>query len=178
MKGNLEGRSFRPLISKDMIEERIQALAKKISEDYEGKELVCVGILTGAYMFFADLTRKIDIDIYIDFIRISSYSNNKSSGNVKIQFDLKNDIKGKHVLLVEDIIDTGFSFYKSDIVAKMLKKGALSCKIAALASKPTKMIYPIKIDYLGFELPDKYVVGYGFDTNELGRNLEEIVYID
>ncbi len=178
MKGNLEGRSFRPLLSKEKIEERISDLAKQISKDYEGKELVCVGVLNGAYMFFADLTRKLDIDIYIDFIRISSYSNNKSSGTVNIQIDLKNDIKGKHVLLIEDIIDTGFSFYKSDIVNKILDKGALSCKIAAFASKPSKMIYPIKIDYLGFEFPDKYVVGYGFDSNEIGRNLEEIVYLD
>ena len=153
-------------------------MAKQISQDYEGKELVCVGVLNGAYMFFADLTRKLDIDIYIDFIRISSYSNNESSGKVNIQIDLKNQIKDKHVLLIEDIIDTGFSFYKSDIVNKMLERGALSCKIASFASKPSKLKYPVKIDYLGFELPDKYVVGYGFDSNDIGRNLEEVVYLE
>lgn len=178
MKINIEGRKLRPAFSKEQIKDRIKEMGKEITKDYQGKELVCVGILNGAYVFLADLIRNIDLPLTIDFIRLSSYKGEETTGHVSFSCNLKNPIKNKHVLIVEDIIDTGTTFYKSKIVEKFLEEGALSCKIASFAQKTKSLKYPIKIDYLGFEVDNKYIVGYGFDFNEYFRNTEDIFYLD
>ena len=178
MKGKFKGSSTKPLITKDEIQKRVKEIAQDITRDYEGKDLVCIGILNGSYMFFTDLTRNIDLDLETEFVRFSSYDNNIQSKEIKTMVNLKTSLSGKHVILIEDIIDTGNTFYKTDIVQKVLRDGAISCKVAALISKPSRRVHDINIDYLGFEIEDLYIYGYGLDTEELGRNLEDIWYIE
>lgn len=172
------GREHRPLLSSKEIQDKVNELAEKISKDYNGKELICIGILNGAYMFFTDLTRKITIPIECAFIGISSYNGYNTTGNTTITHKLTNSIKNKHVLIVEDIIDTGTTLYKSDIIKKFKNSGALSVKICSLLSKPSRKIYNIDIDYTGFVIDDHYVYGYGLDLDQLHRNLDYIMYID
>lgn len=156
-------------------EEDLKAICKRlgeqISRDYEGKELVLIGMLKGAVLFMADLVREIKIPCNIDFMEASSYVGTKTSGEVKINKDLRNDITGKEVLIVEDILESGFTL---DYVVKVLKaRNPKSLKICTLLDKPeSRKIESIKADYIGAKIPkDKFVIGYGFDYNERYRNL-------
>lgn len=178
MEIKLEGRTIRPAFTKSQIQKRIKELGAQITKDYEGKDLVCIGILNGVIFFFTDLVRNIDLPLSIDFLRLSSYEGEETTGIVTNTCTLKNSVAGKHVLLIEDIIDTGTTIFKSNIIGKFIEQGALSCKIAALATKPVRLKYPINVDYLGFEFENNYVVGYGFDLDEEYRNVEDIFYID
>ncbi len=146
-------------------------LGEQISRDYEGKELVLIGMLKGAVLFMADLVREIKIPCNIDFMEASSYVGTKTSGEVKINKDLRNDITGKEVLIVEDILESGFTL---DYVIKVLRdRNPKSLKICTLLDKPeSRKIESIKADYIGAKIPkDKFVIGYGFDYNERYRNL-------
>ncbi len=167
---NLEGEV---LLTREAIAKRVVELGAQITSDYEGKDLVVIGILKGAVVFFADLIREIDLPLTIDFMAISSYgSATKSSGVVRILKDLDNDIVGKHVLVVEDIVDTGLtlSFLKSNL----LSRGAESIRIAALLDKPERRKVNLSSDYTGFTIPDAFVVGYGLDYDQVYRNIPEI----
>ena len=167
------------LISREEIDVKVRELATCISADYADNELVCLGILNGAVVFFSDLIRQISIDIYCGFVGFSSYENNINTHNLKYTLPLTVDVKDKHVLVVEDIIDTGVSISRSQIYTKLFELGALSVKLCALLSKPSKRIdYSAKIDYLGFEIPDIYVYGYGMDNNGLYRNLDCIKFLE
>ena len=161
------------LISEEKLDNRITELANKIELDYEGKDLVVVCILNGAFVFCADLVRKVNNSIYVDFMKASSYGDSTvSSGNLKIDLDLKEDIEGKHVLLVEDIVDTGLTL--TNILNRLGKRKPASIKLASLLYKPARNEFPLDIDYLGFSIDDLFVIGYGLDYAGKFRELPYI----
>lgn len=167
------------VFSEKEIAERVSQLAYKISSDYVNSKLLVIGILNGSFIFLADLTRCISIPIEIDFISVASYgSSTISSENVEFKLGLKTDVLEKHILIVEDIIDTGYSLHKSDVINHFIKSGAKSVKICALLNKESRRKVPIAIDYLGFDIPDIFVVGYGMDYAGLYRNLPYIGIIN
>ena len=158
------------LITEEEIRNKITELGKKISKDYKGKNLILVGILRGAVIFMADLARKISIPMVFDFIAISSYgAETKSSGVVRILKDLDVNIKGKDVLIVEDIVDTGLTL---DYLLRMLKsRKPSSIKVCTFLTKTARRKVNIKVDYSGFDIPNKFVVGYGLDYAGKFRNV-------
>ncbi len=152
------------------LKDKCQEMGQQLAKDYAGKDLLVVGILKGSVMFFADLTRNINIPLNIDFMVASSYGNGtETSGKVNIKKDLSVDIKGRHVLLVEDIIDSGVTM--SQLMELLRQREPASLKLCALLSKPSRRQVDVKIDYCGFEIPDEFVVGYGLDYAEKYRNL-------
>ncbi|RJQ16671.1 MAG: hypoxanthine phosphoribosyltransferase [Nitrospiraceae bacterium] len=162
----------KPFLNVEQIQNRVKELAFNISADYQGKDILAVGILKGAFMFLPDLTRHIQVTMNIDFLIASSYVKTQTSGEVKIHADLREDVKGRHVLLVEDIVDTGLTLkYIRDM---LLARNPASLKICAFLDKISRRKVDIKIDYAGFQIPDKYVVGYGLDYDNKFRNLPYI----
>lgn len=158
------------LISEEQIMEKVVEIAGQISEKYKGKPLMVIGVLKGANVFVADLIRKITIPMELDFMAISSYgASTESSGAVKILKDLDKDIKGMHVVVVEDIVDTGLTL--SYLSKNLRSRGALSIELCTLLDKPERRTAPIEVHYKGFDIPDKFVVGYGIDFAEMYRNL-------
>ncbi len=165
------------LIDRKTVENRIKELAKQIEKDYIGEELYCVGLLKGSVVFLSDLVKEINIPVIIDFMSVSSYgSETVSSGDVKILKDTDLDLRGKHVLIVEDIIDTGLTL---EHVIKYFKdsKGVKTLKTCTLLSKPERRKVNIDIDYIGFDVPDKFVIGYGLDYDQKYRNLPYIAVV-
>jgi hypoxanthine phosphoribosyltransferase len=161
------------LISEEMLEQRISELGQEVSCEYRGKELLLLCILKGGVAFLVDLMRAITIPHEIDFMAISSYgSNTKSSGVVRILKDLETTIAGKHVLIVEDIIDTGRTL--AYIIANLGTRGPASVRICALLNKPSRREIDAVVDFVGFEVPNEFVVGYGLDYAERYRNLSFI----
>lgn len=159
------------LITAEQIDERLAALAKEISADYEGKEPLLVGVLRGAAMVMSNLALKMDVHLNMDWMAVSSYgSGTKSSGVVRILKDLDTDIAGRDVLIVEDIIDSGLTL--SWLKQNLLSRGAASVKIATLLRKPDALKVKISVDYVGFDLPNEFLVGYGLDYAEKYRNLD------
>ena len=158
------------LFSAEEIKTRVAELGKILTEDYKNKNPLLICPLKGSIMFFSDIVREIKIPCEIDFMTVSSYnSNTVSSGEIKILKDLTENINGRHVLIIEDIIDTGLTLYN---LKKMLSsRNPESLKICTLLDKPSRRIDDIKGDYCGFVIPDKFVVGYGMDLNEKYRNL-------
>lgn len=165
------------LYSEDQIQARISELGQKITGDYAGKELVLVGVLKGSCVFLADLMRVIDLNLSIDFMSVSSYKDGqKSTGDVEILKDLSNSIRGKDVLVVEDIVDTGLTL--SRLLEILGTRGANSIKLASFLDKPEPRIKKeLKIDYTGFVVPNKFVVGYGLDAAGRYRNLPFIAVV-
>ena len=161
------------LITKDEIENRIAEIAKQINDDYKDSDsLVMVCILRGSCYFFTDLTRLIDKPCYLEFMSVSSYKGTVSSGEVSITRDISMPVAGKDLIVVEDIIDTGTTLsYLKKILAQRNPK---SLKICSLLDKPSRRKVEIEGDYIGFEIPDKFVVGFGLDYNQLYRNLPDI----
>ena len=167
---------IKELISKEKIEKRIEELAEEISRDYEGKNIEFIVVLKGAAIFAVELAMKLKPNVRFDFIEISSYSGTESTGILKVNKDLKEDIEGKDVLIVEDIIDTGRTL--SYLKEYLLSKNPNSLKICTLISKPSRRIVDVPIDYNGFEIEDKFIVGHGFDIDEDYRNMPYIGYIE
>jgi len=165
------------LVTKEELAAKTRELAKQISKDYEGKDLLLVGVLKGGFIFLADLVRELTIDAQIDFISCSSYGNSTvSSGIVRILKDIDYDITGKHVLLVEDLIDTGLTLtYLKDLFRA---KHCASVKICTILDKPSRRKVDLKVDYQGIIIPDKFVVGYGLDYAEKYRNLPEVYVLE
>ncbi len=160
------------LIPPDLLHARVTQLGKEISEDYEGKPLLLVGILKGAAVFLADLIRAIDLPIEYDFVAISSYGGGaQSSGVVRMVKDLDSAVEGRHILIVEDIVDTGWTLRLSYLTENLLARKAASVKICALLDKPSRRQVKVGVDYAGFVIEDRFVVGYGLDLNGLYRNL-------
>jgi hypoxanthine phosphoribosyltransferase len=157
------------LVDEEQIQAKVAELGRSISEDYRGKTLVLVGLLRGAIVFLSDLMRVIDIPVQLDFIGISSYGATTESGAVRLVMDLETDISGRDVLIVEDIVDTGKTL--SYLVQNLRARQPASLRICALLDKPERRQVPIVVDYVGFEIPDKFVVGYGLDFAEGYRNL-------
>jgi hypoxanthine phosphoribosyltransferase len=158
------------LISHQQIRERTEELGRQVTEDYRGKNPLLICILKGGLMFLADLMREIDLPLEIDFIAVSSYGDStESSGVVRILMDLERNIQGRHVLIVEDIIDTGRTL--SYIIGNLRTRGPASIKVCTLLDKPARRELEIPIDYVGFTIPDRFVIGYGLDYGEIYRNL-------
>ena len=161
------------LITRDQIAVRVKEMGAEITRDFEGKDLTVICILKGAVVFFVDLIREIDLPMTMDFMAISSYgSATKSSGVVQITRDLQRDISGRNIIIVEDILDSGntLAFLKN----YLMTKGAASITIATLLDKPARREKPIKADYVGFVVPDEFVVGYGLDYAQQYRNMPYI----
>jgi hypoxanthine phosphoribosyltransferase len=161
------------LISRNRIMKRVAELARKISGDYKGKKLVLIGVLKGSFIFLSDLIRNINIPVEVDFIQVSSYGASRvSSGVIKIKKDIDIPVVNKHLLIVEDIVDFG---YTMDYLLKFLSaKKPKSVKVCALLDKPSRRRVKVPIKYKGFEVPDEFIVGYGLDFNEECRNLPDI----
>jgi len=158
------------LISEEEIAKRVKELGKQLAEDYKGKELLVVGILKGCMLFLSDLVRTIDLPLTLDFMVVSSYgATTKSSGVVRIVKDLEREIEGKDVLIVEDIVDTGLTL--SYLVENFKARNPKSVKVCSLLDKPDRRKAQVDIQYIGFKIPDEFVVGYGLDYGENYRNL-------
>ncbi|MCS7185411.1 MAG: hypoxanthine phosphoribosyltransferase [Armatimonadetes bacterium] len=161
------------LLTEEQIQRRIAELGAQISADYAGKELHLIGVLRGALMFMADLMRHLTVPCSCDFIAIASYGmDTKSSGVVRILKDLDDSIQGKHVLIVEDIVDTGLTL--NYILNLIRSRNPASVRVCALLDKPERRIVPVEIHYLGFTIPNRFVVGYGLDYAQKYRNLPYI----
>ena len=164
-------------ISEDQIKNKITELAYKVNEDFAGQEVVAICVLNGAFMFCADLVREITLPVTMEFIKVSSYgAGTNSSGEIKFEVDLKKSLAGKNVLIVEDIVDTGLTITK--IMEKLKTHSPLTIQLASLLFKPSRNIHPVKIDYLGFEIQDKFVIGYGLDYDGKFRELPYIGIFD
>ena len=165
--------NLKVLIPEAKIKKRIAALARKISKYYQGKDLVLIGVLKGSFVFLSDLMRGLSIPVALDFIQVSSYgASTASSGVIKIRKDIDLPIVDKEVLIVEDIIDYGYTL---DYLLRFIThKKPSSVRICALMDKPSRRKVKVPVDYLGFKIPDKFIVGYGLDFNEKYRNLPYI----
>ena len=165
------------LITKDEIRQAVAKLAADIRRDYQGKELLLIGILKGSFVFMADLARELGLPVEVDFVKLSSYgTGTETSGKVKMVQGLKTPIKSRDVIVVEDIVDTGLTV--SFLMDYLRKKKPASLKLCALADKPSRHKVPVTINYLGFTVPNKFIVGYGIDWNEKFRYLRDICFID
>ncbi|AIQ70677.1 hypoxanthine phosphoribosyltransferase [Paenibacillus graminis] len=161
------------LVHKEALQQRVRELGTDISRDYAGKDLVLIGILKGAAVFMADLMREISFPVGIDFMAVSSYGTAATtSGAVIIKKDIDTDIRGRHVLLVEDLIDTGLTL--KHLKEHFLNSGALSVRICTILNKPSRRLADVEVEYSGIEIPDEFVVGYGLDYAEQYRNLPEV----
>src|SRR5215218_3001824 len=168
----LHDKTFDTYLSEAVIQEKIKELAAQINADYKDKKPLFIAILNGSFMFAADLFKHLTIDAEICFIKLASYKGMKSSGNVVTAIGLDQDLFGRDVVIVEDIVDTGKTLY--EFLPKLQHQQPRSLKIAALLHKPDATQFRLTIDYLGFSIPNKFVVGYGLDYDGLGRNLKEI----
>lgn len=168
---------IKTLISKEELEQRISEIAKQIEGEYKDKEITLICILKGSAFFTVDLAKRINGNVKLEFIRVSSYiDGTESSGTVEMKLDLQDSIEGKDVIIVEDIIDTGRTL--SYLIDYMKTKNPKSMKLCTLLDKPERRIYNVKVDYTGFQIPDKFVVGYGLDVDEKYRNFPYIAYIE
>ena len=164
------------LIAKTDIEKRVRELADTISRDYEGRELLLIGILKGAFVFMADLVRQLRIPCQVDFVRLASYGTGTvSTGNIAISKDIETSIEGRDVLVVEDIVDTGLTL--SALVERLKKRDPRSLKVCVFLDKKDRRKVPFEAEYVGFNIPDRFVVGYGLDFNEMYRFLPDICVI-
>lgn len=172
-----KGGPIRVLIPEQAIRRRIRELGRQISRDYRGKELVLVGVLKGCFIFMSDLGRALGLPVTFDFLRVSSYgSGTETSGSVRIEFDVTQPIRGKHVLLVEDIIDTGLT--ARSVLATLRSKRPASLRLCTLLHKPDRTRVKIPIDYLGFTIPNEFVIGYGLDYAGRYRNLPYVAVLN
>ena len=165
-------KTFRELITEKSIQERIEQLAIRLNKDLEGKDVVFLGILNGAFLFAADLFRHIDFQARISFVKLASYQGTSSSGTIKELIGWNEDIKNKTIVVIEDIVDTGSTLER--IVDELVIRKAAEIKIAAMLFKPAAYKRKILLDYVGFEIPNNFVVGYGLDYDGFGRNLPSV----
>lgn len=165
------------LIDEEKIRKRVAEMGAEITGDYQGKELMAICILKGGVIFLADLVKEIKLPLSLDFMAVSSYGlSTKSSGVVRILKDLDQDIEGKDVLIVEDIVDTGLTLHY--LVDYLKSRGPKSVKVCCFLDKPTRRKVEVPVDYVGFEIPDKFVVGYGLDYAQRYRNLPYLSVLD
>ena len=164
------------MISSDEIESMCNRLGEQISRDYKGKELLLVGVLKGSFVFMADLIRRLDLDCRVDFMKVSSYGTGMTPGELRIVQDLEESISGRHVLIVEDIIDSGRTLLR--LVELLQTRNPASLKIVAAFDKPERREVDLKVDYVGMQIPDEFIVGYGLDYAGLYRNYKDIRYME
>lgn len=168
--------NLKVLYSMEELQTRIREIGNQISEDYKGKEIVIVSILKGAIFYTVDLMKNLKPDVVLDFMKVSSYEGTESTGTINIKQDLTMDIEGKHVLIVEDIIDTGRTLKK--LKEELLKRNPASLKITCLMDKKERRVVELEADYVCFDIPNKFVVGYGFDIDDKYRNIPYVGYIE
>ncbi|MBK7561903.1 MAG: hypoxanthine phosphoribosyltransferase [Chitinophagaceae bacterium] len=168
----IHDKSFETYLSAETIQQRVSEIAAAINTDYKGRRPLFIAILNGSFMFASDLFKHLDIEAELCFIKLASYKGMKSSGNVVTSIGLEDDLFDKEVIIVEDIVDTGKTLHK--FLPKLLHQQPQSLKIATLLHKTDATEYPLTLDYVGFTIPNKFVVGYGLDYDGLGRNLKEI----
>jgi len=165
------------LFRREEIEATVKRLAAKIKQDYQGKHPLLLGILKGSFMFMADLIRLLNFPLEVEFIRLSSYSGSQeSSGRIKVVQGLRSPVKGRNVLVIEDIVDTGLTI--SFLLDYLWKRKPASLKLCALTDKPSRRQVPVTINYLGVTVPNKFIVGYGIDWDEQFRNLPDICVLE
>ena len=164
------------LINEARLDGRLEELAKQIEKDYDGKEILFLGVLKGSAVFMVELAKKIKNNVEFEFIEISSYEGTESTNKIKINKDITGKIEGKDVIIIEDIIDTGRTL--SYLVEYLKKQKIKSLKIATLLSKPSRRVIELDVDYIGFKIDDVFVIGYGLDYNQKYRNLSYIGYIE
>jgi hypoxanthine phosphoribosyltransferase len=165
-------KTFEPYITVPQINEQIKKLAADLNTDYADKRPLFIAILNGSFMFASDLFKELTIEAEICFIKLASYKGTKSTGNVITSIGLDIPLTDRHVIIIEDIVDTGKTLH--EFLPQLINQQPATLKIAALLHKPEALQHPIKIDYLGFEVPNKFLLGYGLDYDGLGRNLKEI----
>jgi hypoxanthine phosphoribosyltransferase len=171
------GETFNIYLTKEELETRVAELGTELSEKYEGKNPIFIGVLNGAYIFLSDLMRQVDISCEVDFLKLSSYGDEKvSSGEVTDLKDIDADIKGRNVILVEDIVDTGLSM--KYLMDKLQKKNPASIASVTLLHKTEATHHDVQLDYVGFKIPTLFVLGYGLDYAQEGRNLAQIYILD
>ncbi|MGN6495332.1 MAG: hypoxanthine phosphoribosyltransferase [Agriterribacter sp.] len=163
---------FEPYITRDAIVIRVKEIARAIEKDYAGKTPLFIAILNGSFMFASDLFQELNMPAEICFIKLASYKGTKSSGNVITSIGLDTELFARDVIILEDIIDTGKTMH--EFLPQLRHQHPASLKICALLNKPSATVYPVQVDYLGFSIPDRFVVGYGLDYDGLGRNIREI----
>ena len=165
-------KDFVPYLTSAQIDEQVSRVAAEINMDYDGKKPLFIAILNGAFMFASDLLKKVTVESEITFIKLASYKGIKSTGKVVNAIGLDADLHRRDVIIVEDIVDTGKTLFH--FLPQLQHQNPTSLKIASLLHKPDALIHPLTIDYLGFTIPDKFVIGYGLDYDGLGRNIKEI----
>ncbi|OJW81073.1 MAG: hypoxanthine phosphoribosyltransferase [Bacteroidetes bacterium 46-16] len=163
---------FKPFISREQIQERVKELGAQIDKDYAGLNPIFISILNGSFIFAADLFRCITVDAEISFIKLASYKGTTSTGNVVTAIGMEERLEGRHVVILEDIVDTGKTL--SAFIPEIMQRHPASLKIAAFLTKPEALQHDVYTDYVGFEIPNNFVVGYGLDYDGLGRNLPEL----
>ena len=164
------------LVSEEDIQKRVKELAKQITEDYKDKSPIFIGILNGCYVFMADLLREIDLDVEVDFVKIRSYEADSSTGTIKFRKDISADINNRHIIIVEDIIDSGFTI--NFLVNRLKGSGPKSVAVASILFKKEVAKIDFEVDYVGFEIPPEFVVGYGLDYDEKYRNLKDVMVLE
>ena len=164
------------LISESEIKKRVKVLANKINEDYKGKNPIFIGILNGCYVFMDDLLSEIELDVEVDFVKIRSYEGDSSTGTIKFRKDISADINGRDIIIVEDIIDSGFTI--NFLVNRLRNSGPKSVAVATALFKNEVAKLDFDVDYVGFEIPPVFVVGYGLDYNEKYRHLKDVMVME
>lgn len=175
-KIKLQDKVFKVMIPAEEIDKAVERVAEKLNERYEGRTPVFLGVLSGSFLFLSDLVRKTTFDSQLAFVKISSYEGTESTGNVKQQFGVDFDIEGRDIIIVEDIIETGHSM--NYLLDHLRRKNPASISICTLFFKPEKFLYEYPIDYTALSIGNEFIVGYGLDYNQLGRNLKDIYVID
>ena len=164
------------LLSESEIKKRVKELADSISNDYKDKSPIFIGILNGCYVFMADLLRELTIEVEVDFVKIRSYEGDKSTGTIKFRKDISPNIDDRHIVVVEDIIDSGFTI--NFLVNRLKESGPKSVSVASMLYKKKVAKLDFEIDYVGFVIPPEFVVGYGLDYNEKYRNLKDVMVME
>lgn len=165
-------KKFTPYLTASQIDKEVKRLGSEINNDYEGKRPLFIAILNGSFMFASDLFKELTIEAEICFIKLASYKGTKSTGQVITSIGLDATLTGRHVIVLEDIVDTGKTLH--EFLPQLVNQQPASLKIASLLHKPDALAYPVTIDYLGFNVPDKFLLGYGLDYDGFARNLKEI----
>jgi len=172
----INGKYFKKYISEADIQARVLEMAADITKDYEGKNPLFLGILTGGFLFAADVFRQLEFECEITFVQLSSYKGMASTGTVSQVIGLDFDIKGRDIVILEDIIDTGKTLHR--FIPSLLEKGANSVKLASFLFKPDALKHDVTLDYIGFSVPNKFLVGYGLDFDQRGRNYRDIYQLE
>jgi hypoxanthine phosphoribosyltransferase len=165
-------KTFSTFLSESAISEQVKRIAVEINKDYKGKTPLFIAILNGSFMFASDLFKELEIEAQVCFIKLASYQGVKSTGNVVTSIGLDVSLKDRDVIVIEDIVDTGKTLH--DFLPQVMDQNPTSVKLVTLLHKPEALKYPLTIDYVGFSIPNKFVLGYGLDYDGLGRNLREI----